>query len=80
MGEEIVQMQLAEGKRVLIEGATGDRERFNGRGGELVELRPRRHPGAEPFALVRLDGRGNVRGRGYRVFLPRELRVDEERF
>ena len=71
-------MQLVEGKRVLVEGATGDRERFNGRRGELVELRPRFRPDDEPFAFVRLDGRGNVRGRGHRVFLPRELRAEEE--
>ena len=65
---------LTEGDRVVIEGAKGDRRRFNGKGGELLRLQPRYgRPDAEPFAQVRLDGRGNT-AKGYRVFLPHELR------
>lgn len=68
-------MELAQGQRVRIEGATGDRERFNGRYGKLVLEKC--HPA---FAFVRLDGGGNTQS-GYRVFLVDEvkgLQVREE--
>lgn len=65
---------IEKGRRVMVEGATGDRARFNGRRGRVREVRPRRlNPAATPFVMVVLDGRGNVRDLGYRTFWPREL-------
>lgn len=61
-------MELIEGQRVKVEGATGDRRRFEGRVGVVVRVQERLFSAATPLVHVRLDGLK----RSY-VLWPREL-------
>lgn len=67
-------MELIEGQRVKVEGATGDRRRFEGRVGvvvrvqDVVRVQERLFSAATPLVHVRLDGLK----RSY-VLWPREL-------
>lgn len=66
-------MNVVEGQRIKIGAATGDRERFRGRAGEVVKLQ-RRKPGLRPdtFVQVRVEGH-----RVLRMFWEHELAENE---